>query len=428
MSPSNPVRRRSTGASPKTTSNPVHKTPPAAGQLSAWGFDPSIITSGRASVPTAYNAAPTSVFQSFVERAITGQSAGVPTRNLSASQYLGNQASGFQPENLNFPPPFVAPEEPAAQAVAQVRNRPGLTHTVSKWTVRFGGNAKDLAIDEFFFRVENMAAADNVHADSLVLGLHCLITGNASDFYWVQRRKYPNHAWGALKRAMLAHFAKQEADLEIRKLIMERRQATNEGFGEFSLAVECLATRLIRPMANGELMEILRQNMSANFQTCLLMHPTHNVDALKGACRKYERLWASQMESQKGRNFNRRMAELGFEETPPQVDELRGRTVNTMASEELVNEKGFEVNAIAPAKAFNRAEYAICWNCEDIGHTFVDCTSTDRKVFCYGCGAKNIYKPTCPKCSPENPRSSGTNSGRPRSNLFALNRPGHPLN
>lgn len=70
----------------------------------------------------------------------------------------------------------------------QVRKRSGLKHTLSKWIVRFGGSEKDLAVDEF------LVAADNVNADSLRLGLHCLLTGDTSD--WVQRRKFPTHTCG----------------------------------------------------------------------------------------------------------------------------------------------------------------------------------------------------------------------------------------
>lgn len=188
----------------------------------------------------------------------------------------GNLGAAFQsflrPQGTPGPlPSFSAPPIPVAQPPpAAVRNRAGLTHTLSKWMVRFSGNTSDLPIDEFFFRIKNLAAEENIHSAKLLLGLHCLLAENASNFYWVQRRKYPDHTWGMLKRSMMAHLAKQETDIEIRKLTMGRFQGANEGFGDFSLAVECLA-RLSRPMADVELVDILRQNMSPRLQTCLLM-------------------------------------------------------------------------------------------------------------------------------------------------------------
>ncbi|KAH8375090.1 hypothetical protein KR093_007069, partial [Drosophila rubida] len=40
----------------------------------------------------------------------------------------------------------------------------------------------------------------------------------------------------------------------------------------------------------------------------------------------------------------------------------------------------------------------VCWNCRKEEHRYQDCVS-DRRVFCYGCGAANTYKPSCGKCS-----------------------------
>lgn len=395
-----------TGTIPKQTGNTRANQQQPGAQLPTWNIDPSIIRTGRASAPSGNNAVPVSAFQAFVS---------------SAAQSVPNE------------PPAVPLVGNLGVNVAQGRNRAGLTHTLSKWTVRFGGGVKDLAVDEFFFRVENLATADNVHADSLVLGLHCLLTGNASDFYWVQRRKYPNHTWGVLKRSMIAHFARQETDLEIRKLIMDRHQGFKEEFGEFSLAVECLAARMIRPMGDQELMEILRQNMSPKLQTCLLMYPTLNVDSLKAACRKFERLWATQSEASKDRRITSRMAELGFNETP-QVEAVSGPNygqMNVAGSNrgygEFQEPVDYNVAALAHARQIpNRCEYMVCWNCDDIGHSFGDCTSPDRRVFCYGCGTKNAYKPSCTKCNPGNPKPSGINPGQSRStpNPFTLTRSG----
>lgn len=39
-----------------------------------------------------------------------------------------------------------------------------------------------------------------------------------------------------------------------------------------------------------------------------------------------------------------------------------------------------------------------CWNCDEKGNSFFDCMEP-RQIFCYGCGAKGVYKPTCSKCS-----------------------------
>ncbi|KAI8114803.1 hypothetical protein CVS40_12866 [Lucilia cuprina] len=48
----------------------------------------------------------------------------------------------------------------------------------------------------------------------------------------------------------------------------------------------------------------------------------------------------------------------------------------------------------------------VCWNCQKSVHRFQDCLD-ERRVFCYGCGAANAYKPTCTNCTgSKNLRSS----------------------
>lgn len=418
--------RSTVNAHANTATNPSKRKQTPAGQLLSWNIDPSIMASGtrnrtnnRVTGPRSLSAFVSQAEEDVRQSAINDfPSHSVFDSRAPRSAFINN------PQSLQMS--SVQSEAPVGHGGVLGRNRLGLTHILSKWTARFSGSAKDLPIDEFFFRVENLAAADNIHADSLVLGLHCLLTGNASDFYWVQRRKNPNHTWAMLKRSMIAHFARQETDLEIRKIIMGRCQAASEGFGEFSLAVECLAARLVRPMNDAELVDIMRQNMSPRLQTCLLMTDTPTVESLKGFCRRYERLWASQAEAVKDRRINRHMAALGFDEFSG-VDEVVNPSLRNLSINESVgsnvNSEYLSVEALGQAKPHaTRTEYMICWNCDDIGHSFIDCSSPDRKVFCYGCGAKNAYKPSCSKCNPGNAKSSGIISGRSRStpNPFTL--------
>ncbi|KAH8234497.1 hypothetical protein KR026_003132, partial [Drosophila bipectinata] len=40
----------------------------------------------------------------------------------------------------------------------------------------------------------------------------------------------------------------------------------------------------------------------------------------------------------------------------------------------------------------------VCWNCRKEEHRYQDCLS-EKRVFCYGCGTANTYKPNCVKCA-----------------------------
>lgn len=40
----------------------------------------------------------------------------------------------------------------------------------------------------------------------------------------------------------------------------------------------------------------------------------------------------------------------------------------------------------------------ICWNCDETGHRFMDCTKPQAVFFCYNCGKKGVSLRNCPEC------------------------------
>lgn len=346
-----------------------------------------------------------------------------PIRNAAAAMSFPERRQQniirdpIRPENVNRydainDPNIFDQAPPAGYPVHNNQQRFGLSQIISRWTVRFGGNRKDLPIDEFIFRVEYLAEADMIPLNSLVGCLHHLLVGSATDFYWILRRKYPNATWLQLKNSLKAHFAKHENDFEIRNLIMNRRQGAKEEFEDYCLAVECLAARLNRPMADDEIVEIMRENMSSRLQDRLLLVYTPTVDVLKATCKRFERLWASSTDRTKDHRFHAMVNEIDF----PHDDLMNGRynggssQMMTMPVEDDRHRLiPFELSALGQNLPVvgQPNEYVICWNCRDIGHTYVDCLANERRIFCFGCGESNVIKPRCARCNPGNVRAGG---------------------
>lgn len=67
-------------------------------------------------------------------------------------------------------------------------------------------------------------------------------------------------------------------------------------------------------------------------------------------------------------------------------------------SAELIEDGGETEDESPPGDVMEIHNCAVCWNCGDSGHVYKECLR-DRTIFCYGCGLKGMYKPTCSKCS-----------------------------
>lgn len=354
----------------------------------------------------------------------------------SQSDDHGSSAHGaYLPRNV--PPNFVpAPqfaqdrENPLLNNHVQAQGRPGHMYQMGKWNLKFQGTASDFPVDEFLFRIETLARSSNIAEDMLPFGMHYVLNGEAQNWYWVYHRDNPRVDWVTFKDAMRRHFSLIETQVEIREKISRRKQRAGETFNEFYLSVAGIAARLVHRMPEAELVEILRSNMIPQLKSALLFQPTDTVAQLQDCCKRCERLW--QTESQL---INRQSRPT----LPSRVNEINMVQVDNVPMYETHPDSQLyyeqyqygqvdqidQIDALQKSeerkKIANRSDLMVCWNCEEMGHTFDVCTVATRNVFCYGCGLKNNYKPTCSRCKTGNLQRGGVNQGTLRPNPFAPN-------
>lgn len=279
------------------------------------------------------------------------------------------------------------------------------SHFLSKWTIRYSGDSRGLSLEEFIFRVEALAAANNVATGTLVLGLHYLLEGRAESWYWLELRKHPDASWIEFSEAFRGQFGTVISDCDIRRDLYSRTQGPNEKFADFRLAMESLSVRLARPLSEAELIDVLRHNMSRRLQSALMLQVTNTVAELSQYCVRFEGLWYRPADVSVG---NKLIRNHGIYELEPEPLDLPISVEQPRILAPLVTGPGPGDGA--------RNDYQICWNCKDMGHTFHECMSATRNVFCFGCGRPETYKPTCPRCSPGNRKSSPARAAPLRSN------------
>lgn len=258
-----------------------------------------------------------------------------------------------------------------------------VSHIIHNWKVRFSGESRGMSVDNFLYRVEALTNQTlNGNFEILCDHISTLFDAKANDWFWRYHRSVPSIKWPDLCSALRKQYKDSRTDIDLREMIRDRKQKCNENFDAFYESVIDISDRLVEPLSENILVEILRRNLLPEIQHEILNLKIYSVSELRDICRRRE-FFLQDI----GRRQNliksvpfvkRQIHELDEEPAPPEED---------------------EISAIALA----------CWNCRQPGHRYQDCLE-DRQVFCYGCGMANVYKPKCTNCSSKNFKSSALKS------------------
>lgn len=252
-----------------------------------------------------------------------------------------------------------------------------ITQTIANWKLKFSGKGS-LSIDDFLYRVEAVALQTlNGDLDLLAGFASNLFEGAASEWYWRYHKKVRCVKWQPLCMALKAQFKDSRTDRNIRSEIEQRKQRSSESFDDFYGVIAALADKLTEPLSETALVEILRANLLPDIQHEILYETTSTVVQLRALVLKREIFMKTLPKSQP--YFSRPAPRKIVCAVDPQIEE------DDCENEDFEDE--FEVSAL---------DFP-CWNCGVKGHRYQECVA-ERKVFCYGCGKANTYKPSCSTC------------------------------
>ncbi|XP_036347766.1 uncharacterized protein LOC118757134 [Rhagoletis pomonella] len=209
--------------------------------------------------------------------------------------------------------------------------------------------------------------------------------------------------WPSLCEALRTNFQQHKTAFEIKEMVRSRKQGQNESFDDFRNAVLKLAEPLQSLFSELELMEILQHNLRPRIRQQLLYVQINSLAELRRLCLKSESLV---------NEINRSTNALPNVNPRPQSR----RYVNEVQDEnDLAESIGIEPEVDEISKLSAEAKQ-ICWNCRREGHRYFDCFEI-RTVFCYGCGAPEVYRPKSSRCNPENLKESEVPRNNPRDDL-----------
>lgn len=164
---------------------------------------------------------------------------------------------------------------------------------LDRWHIKFDGSGKDMTVESFIFRIEKLREQHNITHNQLFSNFHCLVSGNASKWYWQVLEDHADDIdfnYFALKRELKAHFKSADSDYEIIREIMDCKQQPGQTFEEFYAEIHDLTFRLRKKMPEEELVHIVRGNLRHNVASLIFSSSIDCLADLKRECKRAEKL------------------------------------------------------------------------------------------------------------------------------------------
>ena len=281
-----------------------------------------------------------------------------------------------------------------------------VTNILQSWNIKFDGSDSGLSVEEFIYRIKSLTN-DYLNNDFHLLckHLHILLNGKAREWYWRYRKQVPNLNWTNLCSELRYQYKDFKTASDIKQQIRTRKQREGETFQSFYDDIVRMSDRLSAPLEEEELIEIVTRNLLPEIRKELLYVNVMSINQLRKLCYMRENLLSEEKETRRSQ-FPRANQNVRRNVYSVECVENVG-TVNNVSNEEFdcvrqETEEPMQVSAI------NGQKKLICANCDQEGHHWQNCIA-ERRVFCYGCLAKGVYKPQCKKCNP--PKSENFQQG-----------------
>lgn len=261
-----------------------------------------------------------------------------------------------------------------------------------KWGLKFDN--KKMTVDDFLYRLNRLKICYKVTWEDIFLHFHIFVVGEVEIWFWTFVKSNPGATWRNLEFALIEQFRSIETDSELSRKMFDRRQGPTESFDSFYQEILVLNSRLRLPKSPRELIELIKQNVRRRTGELLITFNTNSLPEMVYFCRAIEK-HSNQNDSLRARVF-------------PTANRNPVAKVNEL---EHSYEDFHDIEAIGFSQR-NQINFT-CWNCKNKGHSYKQCPSPQRNLFCFRCGMENTTSPKCVKCSENRKRGDTTGESCP---------------
>ncbi|KAL7726517.1 hypothetical protein ACLKA6_001139 [Drosophila palustris] len=340
---------------------------------------PNHVQEPAVSVPPAHGAAPNYANNWMDSRALETQQ---------------RQQAGYRDEQQNQ----TGPPESSTSGRAQSWKDPG---QVRRRNLKFDGSEKSMPVKEFIFRVEHMQRVYQLPWAEVIRDFHLLVDGRARDWFWMHARTGQMMDWPNLRYSLQKQFQTRKSSFEQEQELRERRQRPGVSVEEYLQEMLALRSRLDTHFPDRDLIKVIKVNIKDSISR--VIYPMHitSLEMLRDECHDAEKWVANRWSRPVGSQPPLRP----FKERH-QVQEVYASEPEGMPDEEPAE----AVEALYRPRpgGGEKAPPLVCWNCAQGGHTFWECESPVRNIFCYRCGQPEVVLTKCPRCQSGNSRQGRT--------------------
>lgn len=242
---------------------------------------------------------------------------------------------------------------------------------ISDWGISFNGKNDAIPVDRFLNRVEFLARENGMPHDRLVIEIGTILQGSAKEYYWLFQESSGQFrmSWLQLRQALLYRFTSNQTDYDIKNSMVSRKHNYEKGetFSEYSSVIIGMSLSLRIPMSDGDLINLLKENMRPGLQLQLAGKHYRTIGDLDYDCRTLEKTWGKLDHYPERINLSQRVSAPMMRRNLNEISEMNnmcnhGSTTNYELSHSSFvpqfNNTGFSSQQVNPYHQFVPNQYS----------------------------------------------------------------------
>lgn len=233
-----------------------------------------------------------------------------------------------------------------------------------------------------------------------------LFTGDA--LHWFRSISHSVTCWDDLITRLKTDFDIIDYDYRMMAEIRSRTQGDRENIIIYLSIMKGMFSRLTKELPEAEMLDILLHNIRPVYTQILASCPNvKSIDQLRDLCKNYEQVMARAADFKEPPSSSSSTLAPEFSYTyynsnsKPNRSSYRQNSTNPFYSQTDSRQQfcsKFQTGKVCALEAPKPKTY--CHRCRVDTHSMKDCPS-EREIFCFKCGMKEVKTPECPNCSPQ---------------------------